>query len=183
LAPQAIVVMGVCGVGKSAVGALLAERLGAPFLEGDSFHPGANIAKMRAGVPLTDEDRWPWLDRLGRALGAAARQPPGLAVAACSALRRAYRARLQAAAGLPLRIVCLTGPRELIAARMAGRTGHYMPVSLLDSQLATIELPDAGEDALLLPVEPPVPALVEAALAWLRTPAPPAAATASVVER
>jgi gluconokinase len=163
---QIIIVMGVAGVGKSTLGEALAQRLAAPFLEGDQYHPPANVAKMRGGTPLTDEDRWPWLDALGRALGAQARQH-GRALGACSALKRAYRDRLASAAGLPIRFICLTGEADLLAERMARRVDHYMPVSLLTSQLATLELPGADEDALLLPAALPAEALVERALAWL----------------
>jgi gluconokinase len=147
--PVAIVVMGVSGTGKSTLGALLAQAWHAPFLEGDAYHSSASVAKMEAGVPLTDEDRWPWLDRLGAALGAAARDG-GVAIAACSALRRCYRERLAAAAGVPLRYAFLDTDRAAIARRMDARDGHYMPASLLDSQLATLERPLPDEAALRL---------------------------------
>ena len=147
--PVAIVVMGVSGTGKSTLGTLLAQRWHAPFLEGDAYHSPASVAKMEAGVPLTDEDRWPWLDRLGAALGAAAVEG-GVAIAACSALRRCYRERLEAAAGVPLRYAFLDTDRAAIAQRMDARSGHYMPASLLDSQLATLERPSPDEAALRL---------------------------------
>lgn len=165
-APMAIVVMGVSGTGKSTLGALLADRLGAPFLEGDTFHSPANVAKMAAGAPLTDDDRWPWLDRLGAALGDAARGQ-GAAVAACSALRRAYRERLAAAAGLPLRFVFLDTDRAEIAHRMRARSDHYMPASLLDSQLATLERPGTDEPALRLEASEPPATLAQRAGDWL----------------
>ena len=101
VSPAAVVVMGVCGCGKSTIGQGIATAMHVSFLEGDAFHPAANVAKMAAGIPLDDADRWPWLDRLGKALGHAAREKGG-AVAACSALKRIYRDRLRAAAAVPL---------------------------------------------------------------------------------
>ncbi|MEG8040841.1 gluconokinase [Sphingomonas sp. LR60] len=166
--PLAVVVMGVSGTGKSTLGGLLADHWHAPFLEGDTFHSAANVAKMEAGAPLTDEDRWPWLDRLGAALGEAARRD-GAAVAACSALRHAYRARLAAAAGLPLRFAFLDTGRAEIARRMGARTGHYMPPSLLDSQLATLEPPGTNERALRLDAGHPPEALCREVQAWVET--------------
>jgi carbohydrate kinase (thermoresistant glucokinase family) len=145
-----IVVMGVSGCGKSTVGAALAARLGLPFIEGDALHDPASVAKMAAGAPLCDADRWPWLDRIGAALAA----PPGGAVAACSALRRAYRDRLRVA--VPgLAFLHLAGDRATIAARMATRPHHFMPPALIDSQFATLEPPDAEPDVLTLPVTLP----------------------------
>ena len=169
VSPVAVVVMGVCGCGKSTVGQGIATALGAPFLEGDAFHPEANVAKMAAGIPLDDTDRWPWLDRLGETLGRAARERGG-AVAACSALKRLYRDRLRAAAAMPLRFVCLVATREVIAGRMAARIGHYMPLDLLDSQLAILELPASDEDALLLDLREAAGELIEHAVTHLRSP-------------
>jgi gluconokinase len=131
-----VVVMGVSGSGKSTVGALLAERLGVEFLDADAFHPPENVAKMAAGVPLTDADRRPWLERLNAEL----RQRKD-AVLACSALKESYRRTL--AQGIDCRFVHLRGPIELIRARMAERSHRYMPASLLESQFATLE-PPAG---------------------------------------
>jgi carbohydrate kinase (thermoresistant glucokinase family) len=129
-----IVVMGVSGCGKSTVGALLAGRLGVPFLDADGLHPAGNLEKMARGTPLQDTDRWPWLRRIGQELAA---RPDG-AVVACSALRRPYRDLLRDA--VPgLRFVHLTGTRHELAGRMRARESHFMPVSLLDSQLATLE--------------------------------------------
>ncbi|WP_330176597.1 gluconokinase [Streptomyces sp. NBC_01498] len=132
--PHVVVVMGVAGTGKTTVGPLLAAALGVPYAEGDDFHPPANIAKMSAGTPLDDADRWPWLDAIGRwAHGRA-----GLGgVVSCSALKRGYRDRLRAAAPGAV-FLHLTGERALIERRMAGRTGHFMPPALLDSQFATL---------------------------------------------
>ncbi|AWT42162.1 MULTISPECIES: gluconokinase [Streptomyces] len=143
--PHVVVVMGVAGTGKTTIGPLLAARLGVPYAEGDDFHPAANIAKMTAGIPLTDEDRWPWLDAIGDWADGRA----GLGgVVSCSALKRSYRDRLRAAAP-GLVFVHLTGSRELIADRMAHRQGHFMPTALLDSQFATLqplERDEAGVD-------------------------------------
>ena len=155
--PRLIVLMGVCGCGKSSVGAALAERLGAPFLDGDDFHPASNVEKMSRGEPLTDADREPWLRAIGRALAEAG---DGLAIAACSALRRRYREILTEAAGEPILFVLLDGPRALIAERMRARAEHFMPASLLDSQLATLERPEADELAVVVDIGPSVEAVV-----------------------
>ena len=165
---RGIVVMGVSGSGKSTLAAYLAERLHCPLLEGDTFHAPASIAKMQSGHPLDDADRWPWLDRLGIALGDAAQTDnEGLAVAACSALKRAYRERLAAASAVPLSFVLLdTMPAE-IARRLATRSGHYMPPSLLDSQLAILERPTADENALTLDAGRTPDALGSDVLTWL----------------
>ena len=162
----AVVVMGVSGSGKSTLSTRLGAALACPVLEGDAFHAPANVAKMQAGHPLTDEDRWPWLDRLGAALGDAARER-GRAVAACSALRRAYRERLGDASGLRPAFVLLALDHDTIARRIATRSGHYMPVALLDSQLATLEPPTADERALTLDSTRPPDELVAAVRAWL----------------
>ena len=135
-----VVVMGVSGTGKSTVGAALAEALGLPFVEGDDLHPSANRTKMAAGIPLTDADRAPWLD----AIAAELHTP---VVVACSALKRAYRDRLREAAP-DLALVYLHGTPELLAARMEGREGHFMPTSLLRSQLDTLEAPDGDENPI-----------------------------------
>jgi gluconokinase len=129
-----LVVMGVSGCGKSTVGELLADRLGVPFLDADDLHPPENLAKMAHGTPLDDADRWPWLRLVGLELAA---HPDG-AVVACSALRRPYRDLLRDAVP-ELRFVHLVGTREQLAARMRARERHFMPVSLLDTQLATLE--------------------------------------------
>jgi gluconokinase len=145
----AIIVMGVSGCGKSTLGALLAEALDCVFLEGDAFHSPEAVEKMRAGRPLTDEDRWPWLDRLGAAADQAVEER-GQAIVACSALRFVYRDRLRRAIGAPARFVLLEASRENLWARLESRPGHYMPASLLDSQLATLEAPLASEKAVVL---------------------------------
>jgi gluconokinase len=147
-----IIVMGVSSSGKSTVGQSIARRLHVPFLDGDGYHPEANVEKMRAGIPLTDEDRWPWLERLALALHEAA-DKKAAAVGACSALRRAYRDFLIEKAGEPILFAYLEGSRDVIAERMARRKHEYMPTSLLDSQFATLEVPDPRtENVLPVPV-------------------------------
>lgn len=146
--PHPVVVMGVSGSGKSTIGAALAEALGLPFVEGDDLHPEANRAKMAAGIPLTDADRAPWLDRIADVL---ADDP---CVIACSALKRVYRDRLRQAAP-DLELVYLHGSRELLASRIAARHHAYMPASLLDSQLATLEVPRADEHPIEVDVALP----------------------------
>lgn len=138
--PCPVVVMGVSGTGKSTIGLALADALGLPFLEGDDLHPDTNIAKMAAGIPLTDADRWPWLDAIAAELD----HP---VVAACSALKRSYRDKLRASAP-DLVFVYLHGTPELLASRMARRDGHFMPTALLASQLATLEEPASDEGAI-----------------------------------
>ena len=149
-----LVIMGVSGCGKSSVGARLAARLGLNYRDGDDLHPPENVAKMRAGMPLTDADRWPWLDRVGQVFLAEAP-----VIVGCSALKRAYRDRIRTAAGGPVTFVHLAGSQEVIAARMALRQGHYMPLSLLDSQFAALE-PPAAEEAITVSIDQPLEALV-----------------------
>jgi carbohydrate kinase (thermoresistant glucokinase family) len=144
------VVMGVSGTGKSSVGLQLATALEVPFLEGDTFHSYANVAKMSAGVALTDADRADWLHALHEQIRAAREHGNGL-VLSCSSLKRRYRDLLRGA-DPALRFAHLAGPRETIAARMAGRAGHYMPASLLDSQLAALEPLQADEAGLVLDI-------------------------------
>lgn len=160
-----VVVMGVSGCGKSTVGQQLAERLGLPFVEGDTLHPPENVARMAAGIPLTDEDRWPWLDRIAQALADAR---DGGVVVACSALKRAYRDRLRSAAP-DLALVHLRGTRDVLAARLASRRGHYMPASLLDSQLQTLQPPEPDERAIELDVDTPPRTLVRQAASLVET--------------
>jgi gluconokinase len=163
--PAAIIVMGVSGSGKSTIGALLAERLGWPFADADGFHPPENVAKMAAGTPLTDADRWPWLDAIAAHIGTA-RQAGRPVVVACSALRRAYRDRLRAGHG-DLIFLHLSGAPEVIEARQAARQGHFMPPSLMASQFATLE--DTGDepDALAVSVAAKPEAVVDTAMAAL----------------
>ena len=166
IAPLAIVVMGVSGSGKSTLGTLLAGRLGCGFLEGDSFQSAANVEKMRQGVALTDEDRWPWLDRLGAAMGEAVARD-GLAVAACSSLKRSYRERLAAATGTPIVFILLDAAHGELERRLGNRPGHYMPASLLDSQLRTLERPAGDEPALTLESTEEPDILSERVIGWL----------------
>ena len=163
-----IVLMGVAGCGKSTIGAALAAALGTVYLDGDDFHPAANVAKMARGEPLQDDDRWPWLDVLGAEL--AVRQ--GRVVAGCSALKRRYRERIERAAGEAVTFVHLAGSRAVIEARMAARQGHFMPVSLLDSQFAALEPPQADERAITVDIDQTTPAVVAEILAALGRPAP-----------
>jgi gluconokinase len=158
-----IVVMGVAGSGKTSIGVALAKRLGVPFRDADEFHPKANIDKMSAGIPLTDADRWPWLDAIGDALAGSG----GRLIVACSALRRIYRERLARAAGRPVIFVWLDGTKETIGARMKHRKHHFMPASLLDSQFATLERPGPDELAVRVSIEPARDKVVAAALAAL----------------
>ena len=137
-----ILIMGVSGSGKTTVGELLGKQIGLPFYDGDDFHPAANVAKMAAGIPLTDADRAGWLATLATNLGQWG-QTTG-AVVACSALKEAYRQTLQAGAGQPLHWVFLDGTPELLRSRIEGRQGHYMKANMLDSQLADLEKPTYG---------------------------------------
>lgn len=163
-----VVVMGVSGCGKSTIGIGLAKALGIDYLEGDDLHSPENVARMRAGIALTDEQRRGWLEALSDHLARAHAQSRGLVVS-CSALKRSYRDILRR--GAPqLRLVYLHGDRALLAERTASRKGHYMPASLLDSQLATLEPPGDDEHVLAcdLALEPQV--IVQRAAAWLGGP-------------
>ncbi|MFF5567450.1 gluconokinase [Streptomyces sp. NPDC012623] len=162
--PHVVVVMGVAGTGKTTVGPLLADALGVPYAEGDDFHPPANIAKMSAGTPLEDADRWPWL----AAIGAWAHDRAGLGgVVSSSALKRAYRDRLRAEAPGAV-FLHLTGDRPLIERRMSGREGHFMPTALLDSQFATLENLGADEAGVAVDVSGTPEEITERAVAALR---------------
>ena len=160
---QRWVVMGVCGCGKSTVGGALALALDVPFVEGDAFHPAANVAKMSAGHALDDADRAGWLEALAGQIGAARAQDTGL-VLSCSALKRRYRDLLRQA-DPALRFVHLHGPRELIAGRLAARAGHYMPPALLESQLRDLEALDPGEAGIVVDITLPAGTLVERIIA------------------
>ncbi|MFF1452533.1 gluconokinase [Streptomyces sp. NPDC058274] len=161
--PHVVVVMGVAGTGKTTIGPLLAARLGVPYAEGDDFHPQANIAKMTAGTPLTDEDRLPWLD----AIGAWAHDRAGLGgVVSSSALKRVYRDRLRAAAPGAV-FLHLTGDRRLIEDRMSHRQGHFMPTALLDSQFATLQPLEADEAGVGVDVSGSPAEITERAVAAL----------------
>jgi carbohydrate kinase (thermoresistant glucokinase family) len=157
-----IIVMGVSGSGKSTIGALIAGALGVPFVDGDSLHPQSNIEKMAGGKPLNDDDRWPWLATVGKTLADAGRQGTGMVIA-CSALRRDYReAILETAPGTTF--VHLSGSREVLASRVEGRSNHFMPPALLDSQFATLEPLQADEPGIIVDIDKPVPAIVSDAV-------------------
>jgi gluconokinase len=157
--PYALIVMGVSGSGKSTIAASLAERLNWVYEDGDRFHPASNVAKMSAGQPLTDEDRWPWLqaiaDEIDRVCGSR-----GHVVIACSALKRAYRDVLVHGRDY-VRIVYLKGTQLLIADRLARRKGHFMPPGLLDSQFRTLEPPAPDENPITVSIDAPVETIVE----------------------
>jgi len=152
-----IVVMGVAGCGKSTVGSALAAALGGTFLDGDAYHPQSNIEKMSRGEPLTDDDRWPWLKRLAKALV----EHEGTVIGGCSALKRSYRECITEAAGQPVLFVHLAGSKALIAERMNARSGHFMPPSLLDSQFDTLEAPGSDENALTVNIDGSVRHIVD----------------------
>lgn len=162
-----LVVMGVSGCGKTVVGQALAKALGWPFLDGDDFHPPGNVEKMRSGTPLTDDDRWPWLDRIAAEMRAV-HASGGQAVLACSALKQSYRDRLAAWTISPqeLRFVHLVGDYDTLASRLASRQHRYMPPTLLASQFATLEPP---ADAIDIDVRMPVAEQVAAIRAALKT--------------
>jgi gluconokinase len=161
-AAAVVVVMGVTGTGKTTIGKLLAQRLDARFAEGDDYHPPENVEKMRSGRPLDDDDRWPWLqaiaDDLRRWID------DGItAVVTCSALKRSYRDVLRRA-GSTVRFVFLEGDPELLRRRLAGRKGHYMPASLLPSQIETLESPVGEPDVAAVEVEGEPEEILERAL-------------------
>lgn len=159
-----LIVMGVSGCGKTTVGETLAGHFGAPFLEGDKLHPPENVAKMSAGTPLTDADRWPWLETIATRIAAADDGESGMVVA-CSSLKRAYRKVLAGKSRRRTTFVFLDGSRALLADRMAKRKNHFMPASLLDSQLATLERPAADEDVISIELDGDIDAQLEAAIA------------------
>lgn len=151
-----IVIMGVSGCGKSSVGEALAEALGGRYIEGDDMHSPASIAKMQAGTPLDDSDRWPWLDRVGETQA----RGENTTIVGCSALKRIYRDRIRKAAGREVLFVHLFGPKEVIAQRIKARLGHFMPAWLLDSQFAALEPPTADEFSVTVMVNQPLAAVV-----------------------
>jgi len=161
--------MGVSGSGKSTLGKEIAGMIACPYLEGDEVHAPAAIAKMRAGEPLTDDDRWPWLDRISQIAGAEIADH-GIVVVACSALKRSYRDRLRKTILAPVRFVLLDGKREELSRRLANRSGHYMPAGLLSSQLDTLEYPQPDEGVLSLDALQSPPVLCEQTIAWLAAP-------------
>jgi carbohydrate kinase (thermoresistant glucokinase family) len=155
-----IVVMGVSGVGKTSVGRALARRLGVPFLEGDELHPPSSVAKMSAGTPLAESDRVPWLAAIAHRIEAAVTEGTGLVVA-CSALRRSHRDVLRGGVAGDVLFVHLVSSQELLRRRLEGREGHFMPASLLDSQLVTLEPPGPEEHAIQIDAGRSIDAIVE----------------------
>lgn len=153
--------MGVSGCGKTSVGEALAKKLNANFVDGDDLHPEVNKAKMAAGIALIDEDRWPWLSEVGKTLGA----QPNLVVA-CSALKRSYRDKIRDYEP-NVRFIHLHGSKELLQERVNSRSDHFMPASLLDSQLATLEEIAADENGRKFDISKPVSQIVEEVIAWL----------------
>lgn len=161
--PLKLVVMGVAGAGKSTVGLAVAKALRATYFDGDDLHPRANIQKMSEGIPLSDEDREPWLGRVGETL-AKANEPT---LVGCSALKRRYRDLIRELAGEGILFLFLSGSREIIKDRMAHRLGHYMPPSLLDSQFRDLETPEIDENAIIVDVDQPLDHLVDEIVAKL----------------
>lgn len=163
-----IVVMGVSGAGKTTVGSALAQRLGAAFVEADDYHPEANKRLMASGRPLGDKERWPWLQAVAAETMKKRQEGAAGVVVACSALRRRYRDRLRKLLG-PLFFIHLHGDPALVRTRMAERRGHFMPVSLLESQMATLEPLEADEAGVSLDIARPGDEMVNEALAILGT--------------
>jgi gluconokinase len=155
------VVMGVSGCGKTAIGMAFAEAIGARFFDGDDLHPAENVAKMSAGEPLDDDDRRPWLARVAETL----RTEKEPVVIGCSALKRRYRDWISQEAAAPVTFLYLSGSRAVITRRMAARTDHFMPLSLLDSQFATLEPPGPDEDAVTVDIDQTRDCIVAALLA------------------
>ena len=165
-APCALIVMGVSGSGKSTVAKALGERLGWRFEDGDGFHPAANVAKMSAGHPLTDEDRWPWLNAIADEIGRVCRDGEHVIIA-CSALKHTYRDVLLRGRN-DVRFVFLKGTQQLIADRLAQRKGHFMPPELLTSQFRTLEPPEASEHVITVSIDESVEAIVDGILRQLK---------------
>ena len=161
--PLAVVVMGVSGSGKTSVAVRLAQRLGCQFIEGDRLHPAMNVEKMARGIPLTDDDRWPWLDLVGAELAAATQRGESVVVT-CSALKKIYRDRLRQESRGPLHFVFLTGNPELLERRMGARKGHFMPTSLLQSQLATLEDPRGETGVVAVDIDADLETIVDDAM-------------------
>lgn len=159
---KAVVVMGVASCGKTTIGEALAKHFDVAFVEGDKLHGPDNVAKMSAGIALTDDDRWPWLQRVGEAL-----QGEVGCIASCSALKRVYREAISKHAGRPVTFIHLHGTVEVLRQRIANRKGHFMPASLLDSQLATLEIPAAVENAVTIDINQSSADIVKVAIDFL----------------
>jgi len=155
--------MGVSGCGKSSVGGVLAAHLAGIYVDGDDLHPAVNVAKMRVGIPLADEDRWPWLDKVGACLALA----DDTTLIGCSALKRVYRDRIRAIVGSAVFFIHLAGSRETILQRLQARQDHFMPPALLDSQFAALEPPDVDELAITVNIDQPMDAIVAAIIGAL----------------
>jgi gluconokinase len=168
-APCALIMMGVSGSGKSTIADRLAERIGWRSVDGDKFHPASNIAKMSAGHPLTDEDRWPWLKAIAAEIDRSCKADEK-AVIACSALKRSYRDVLVHGRD-DVRIIYLDGSKQLIAERLAKRRGHFMPSDLLDSQFKTLEPPDDSENPVTVSIDGTPDEIVDHIIGQLRLPA------------
>jgi gluconokinase len=166
LAPHALIVMGVSGSGKTTIGEKLARRIGWRYEDADTFHPASNVAKMSAGQPLTDEDRWPWLNAIADEIDRAS-EAGGHVVIGCSALRRVYREVLVHGRS-DIRIVYLDGTQDLIAGRLGQRKGHFMPPGLLTSQFGTLEPPAPDEHPVTVSIDAPVQTIVDDILRQLR---------------
>jgi gluconokinase len=164
--PCALIVMGVSGSGKSTIAEKLAERLGWHYEDGDKFHPASNVAKMSAGHPLTDEDRWPWLQAIADEIDRACKAGEPVVIA-CSALKHGYRDVLVHGRD-DVRIVYLRGTQELIAGRLTERKGHFMPPGLLASQFKTLEPPDPDENPLTVSIDASVEEIVDDIIGQLR---------------
>lgn len=163
----AIIVMGVSGSGKTTIAEALARQLGFACEDGDAYHPASNVAKMHSGIPLTDEDRWPWLRAIAQAIDRKAEAGTPVVIA-CSALKRTYR-EILVHGREDVRIAYLKGSRDLIAKRLALRTDHFMPASLLDSQFATIEEPSPAEHIITVDIDATVDEIVTHIIGQLRT--------------
>jgi gluconokinase len=163
-APLRLVLMGVAGSGKSSVGEALASQINATYFDGDNLHPQANIDKMSRGEPLNDDDRWPWLTLVGEALA----RTDGTLIIGCSALKRIYRNHIRETANGAVIFVHLAGSREVITARMAARTGHFMPTTLLDSQFAALEPPADDEQAVTVDIDQSLDGVVQSIVTALK---------------
>jgi gluconokinase len=159
----AVIVMGVSGCGKTTVGERMAEALGFVFVEGDLLHPLPNVEKMRNGAPLDDEDRWPWLDRIGAEALALLSSGKGV-VLSCSALKHSYRDRLRRLIGQRLHFVFLWGTYDVLRVRISSRRDHFMPLGLLESQLEALEVPDQEPDVIAIDIDQHISSIVDEAV-------------------